>query len=322
MKASVIIPLAGQEKPLKRCISSVLAQTFSDYEIIFIDDCSDGGGLKVATKLLANYQYAKIIIHEHRQGLWPTRCDGINQAIGEYTLFVDPREWIAPDALEILITTADDFRTDLVQMKRRRTVQQKYICPPPALDFSLPYGTRIEGEELRSITQYNGLNSPITPYCGDKLYRTSILKTVAREKCNVNWGEVQIMNIHYMRHARSMVMINNAGVYEDWSASPEHYRFSRLDDYKKLYDIKKILCKDQEPLKRELRTLLHQHVNELLGEMAWTPEAVALFFHDELEKPIWKEVGVTPDINAIIASEMKVLKHNFWKNTIRRFLTQ
>lgn len=320
MNASIIIPLSGEEKPLKRCITSVLAQSYKDFEIIFIDDHSSGGGVELATKLLAQHPYSKIIVHEQPQGLWTCRSEGILEAEGKYILFVDPREWIAPYALKLLIDVAEDFHTDLVQMKRRRTVQQKFICPPPQSYFNLPYGKRIEGEELRDLAKYIGLTSPITPFCSDKLYKTQILKEVAREKCNVKWGEVQIMNIHYLRHTRSMVMINSAGVYEDWSVAPEHYRFSRLEDYKNLYDIKKLLCKEQEPLKAELRTLLHQHVNELLGEMAWTPEAVAFFLADELDKPIWHEVGCNETIYAIITFEQNVLKHNFWKNTLRRLL--
>lgn len=320
MKISVIIPLSGGEKPLKRCITSVLSQSFTDYEIILIDDCSQGGGVELATKLIGRHECGRIITHEKPIGLWRTRCEGIVESTGEYILFVDPREWLASYAMRLLCTTADDFHTDLVQMKRRRTVQQKYICPSPITTFALPYGKRIEGDELRSITNYVGIDSPITPFCGDKLYRTQILKEVAKESCNARWGEVQIMNIHYLRHTRSMVMVDSAGVYEDWSVAPEHYRFSRLEDYKQLYDIKKLLCQDQEPLRNELKTLLHRHVNELLGEMAWTPEAVAYFLDNELSKPIWKEVGCTEDIYSVIAMEQQSLRHNFWKNTLRRLL--
>lgn len=318
MKASVIIPLSGTDKPLKRSLQSVISQTYKDFEIIIIADNAEKRDVKLASKLLDGFSSWQIIEHRQPRGLWDARCEGILEAKGEFILFVDPREWIAPGALAMLIASAEDFNVDLVQMKRRRTVQQKYIIPPPPCNFNFPFGKRIDGDDFRDITRYVGINSPITPFCGDKLYRKSLLKEVVKEKCSVKWGEVQIMNIHYLRQARSLVMVDSAGVYEDWSVAPEHYRFSRLEDYKNLYDIKKLLCKEQEPLQKELRTLLHKHVNELLGEMAWTPDAVAYFLGDELEKPIWREVHCTEDIDSVIAYEQNVLKHNFWKNTLRR----
>lgn len=94
---SIIIPVFNSSKTLKRCIDSIIAQTFTSWEVVMVDDGSMDGSLEIA----ATYeQNAKIrIITTSHQGAWNARNEGLNVARGNYVCFVDSDDFLAPDYL-------------------------------------------------------------------------------------------------------------------------------------------------------------------------------------------------------------------------------
>jgi len=114
---SIIIPVYNVESYLCECLDSVLSQTYTDYEVICINDGSTDG----SRSILETYtqQHTKIkIIHQHNQGLSASRNRGIREAIGDYIFFLDSDDWIEPDALMILAEKENG--EDLVCFNGRR----------------------------------------------------------------------------------------------------------------------------------------------------------------------------------------------------------
>lgn len=109
---SIIVPVYNTAQYLPRCIDSILAQTFSNFEAIFVDDGSkDGSG-----KILDNYEKkdARIrVFHQENQGVSKARAFGVDQAKGEWVTFVDSDDFIPHDALEGYMELADDT-TDII----------------------------------------------------------------------------------------------------------------------------------------------------------------------------------------------------------------
>lgn len=101
MKISIVVPVYNVDKYLDRCIKSLINQDIEDYEIILIDDGSkDNSG-----QMCDEYQdrNSKIrVFHKENEGLGLTRNYGINQATGEYILFVDSDDYIAQECLKVL----------------------------------------------------------------------------------------------------------------------------------------------------------------------------------------------------------------------------
>lgn len=100
MKISVIIPAYNREKTIKRCIDSVIGQTYSAFEIIVVDDGSTDKTLNIIEK---EYQGAVRIIKQNHKGAQAARNAGIRAAQGEYIAFLDSDDEWLPSKLEVQI---------------------------------------------------------------------------------------------------------------------------------------------------------------------------------------------------------------------------
>ena len=315
---SVVIPVADQSHRLKKCLHHLLAQQDAEFEVILIDDASTDDSLSLARTLLADHPRTHIVEHDHKKGLWQTRREGIAMAQGSTLLFLDPREWLEPGTLKRLSDTFEAFGVDLVQMHRQRDVSGvplKIASHPEAV-----YWQTFTGDDYRRLSRFVGNGSCITPFCGDKLYRTSLLREAARIDYPGGWGEVQVLNINYLRMARSLVLTDFAGVNADWTLDYFTFKFSRLTDYKRLHSIKRCLCSDTEAVDKELCDSLRDHISQLLGEMAWTPEAVAYFVGRELSNPVWQQAGVDVDIQGLIAQQQSALRRRRIRFMLKRLI--
>lgn len=107
---SVIIPVYNVEKYLVRCMKSVLRQSFQNFEVICVDDCSKDRSLSILRKFQKKDSRITILKNEVNLGLGQTRDNGFEKARGEYVVFVDSDDQIKKDFLETMyfeITNGD-----------------------------------------------------------------------------------------------------------------------------------------------------------------------------------------------------------------------
>ncbi len=115
IEISVIIPVYNVEKYLRACLDSVLAQSFSDYEIICINDASTDGSSEILEHYNAEYKKIKIFHHAKNKGLSVTRNTGMQQAQGKYIFFLDSDDVIAHEnVLKQLYFVAENNRLDIL----------------------------------------------------------------------------------------------------------------------------------------------------------------------------------------------------------------
>ena len=110
---SIIIPMYGVEKYLRRCLDSVMNQTFTDWQAICVDDGSPDNSGKIAE------EYAKrdkrfMVIHQDNGGLSDARNMGMKHATGEYIMFLDSDDFIHPQTMEMTYYMARRDDTDIV----------------------------------------------------------------------------------------------------------------------------------------------------------------------------------------------------------------
>jgi len=98
---SIIIPVYKVEKYLDRCIQSVLNQSFTDYEVILVDDGSPDSCPEMCDSYAASDSRFKVI-HKKNQGLGFARNSGLDIAQGKYVMFLDSDDWYDPKICEIL----------------------------------------------------------------------------------------------------------------------------------------------------------------------------------------------------------------------------
>ena len=99
---SVIVPVYQAEKFLHRCLDSVARQTFSDWELILVDDGSTDGSAALCDRLAAKDNRVRVFHRKKNQGVSEARNLGINEAKGEYITFLDADDCYEFQALETL----------------------------------------------------------------------------------------------------------------------------------------------------------------------------------------------------------------------------
>ena len=113
MKISVIVPVYNAEKYLEKCIESVLAQTYPNWELILVDDGSKDGSADIVDGYAAR-DTRIMAIHQENAGPGMARNKGIRVAHGEYIVFLDSDDVIKPDYFEKLShETADVVFIDI-----------------------------------------------------------------------------------------------------------------------------------------------------------------------------------------------------------------
>ena len=125
-KISVIVPAFNTEKYLRRCVDSILQQSYENIEIILVDD----GSTDCSGMICDNYQKrdSRIrVIHKENGGLSDARNYGLNIASGEYVGFVDSDDWIDKDYYRTLVSIAIKSNADIVSGKYFRTKKEKRI---------------------------------------------------------------------------------------------------------------------------------------------------------------------------------------------------
>lgn len=92
MRFSVIIPVYKVEKFLRQCIDSVLAQSYTDYEVILVDDGSPDGSPAICDEYAAKDNHIRVV-HKKNGGLSSARNAGLDVAEGDFVLFLDSDDW-------------------------------------------------------------------------------------------------------------------------------------------------------------------------------------------------------------------------------------
>jgi glycosyltransferase involved in cell wall biosynthesis len=110
---SIIVPVYNVEKYLRRCIDSILAQTFTDFECILIDDGSLDNCPSICDEYAAKNSRI-VVIHQINKGPASTRDVGVKIAQGEFLFFVDSDDWLEKCSLESLYQKQQEINADIV----------------------------------------------------------------------------------------------------------------------------------------------------------------------------------------------------------------
>lgn len=148
-KVSVIVPIYKVELFIARCTKSLLDQTLTDVEYIFVDDASPDGSIVVLRRILADYsernKHVKVLTHAENKGLPAARNTGLSVAQGEYIFHCDSDDFVEPEMLEQLYRKAIETDADIVwcdwwlsfAKNERYMKQPEYLTPMEALEGML-----------------------------------------------------------------------------------------------------------------------------------------------------------------------------------------
>ncbi len=116
---SIIIPVYNVEKYIRKCMESVMGQTFRDFEVIVVDDESPDNSMQIVEEFAEKYPGMITMIHQKNTRLGGARNRGVKEARGEYLLFVDSDDYVSTDLLETVDTQLKRHDCDMLVFKYR-----------------------------------------------------------------------------------------------------------------------------------------------------------------------------------------------------------
>lgn len=237
---SLIIPIYNAEKYLRRCLDSAMQQTFSDMEIIVVNDGSDDSSLDICREY-EQLDSRFCVIDKANTGVSDSRNRALEVARGEYLQFLDSDDWLAPDATESLVYAAKKFDCDLVIADFYRV---------DGAVFTEKQHIRERGLLTREQYAEYMMQDPADFYYGvlwNKLYRRNIIdRHQIRMNLELRWCEDFLFNLSFIRHAERFTAIQTPIYYymkrkgsivsTDWKkANAMLLKFQLLREYKELY---------------------------------------------------------------------------------------
>ena len=123
---SVIVPVYKVEKYLEKCVNSICSQSYSDLEIILVDDGSPDNCGKICDEMALNDQRIRVI-HQKNQGLAAARNAGLAIAQGKYVAFVDSDDTIENGAYLMLHNMIEHYDTDIAICECRQVKENELL---------------------------------------------------------------------------------------------------------------------------------------------------------------------------------------------------
>lgn len=132
---SVIVPVYNVEDYLRKCIDSIIDQSYKNIEIILVDDGSPDGCPAICDEY-AKWERRIKVIHKGNGGLSDARNSGILESSGEYIAFVDSDDYIAADFIKVLLDQAVKHEADISVCNFYRVYDQKLVAETKPVHFA------------------------------------------------------------------------------------------------------------------------------------------------------------------------------------------
>lgn len=252
-KVSVIVPVYNVAQYLSECIDSILAQKYSNFELILVDDGSTDNSFEICKK------YEKkdnriVLIRQQNQGLVSAWKSGVNNSHGDFICFIDSDDKIQQNHLLDLIEAEQKFNVDLVEVPLIRFINNRLLPSRPKLSSGF-----YDEQKYKKIKPYllsNGkfqsrLLSPSR--CGKLIKRELVIKNMKYCDKNMTYGEDLSLIFPIFLDINSVCFLkndNNAYLYRMRSDSMIHgYDKKRWESVKLVYHNLLTAMKDKnEPL--------------------------------------------------------------------------
>lgn len=251
-KISVIIPLFNAEKTISKCIKSLLEQTFSDFELILVNDGSSDRSLNTC-KYFGEMDSRITIINKENEGSIKARSTGIKAAIGEYITFVDADDWVSKDYLQVLNNEVINSEHDIVVGNMYKVISKSSLIKVKNKSWFFNENKTYTDESIKKelVTAYfHGHPFPAS-LCG-KLYKKEIIENAGKYLKNITFfGDDLYYNLEILLNARSVRLIEKAIYYYSSGGNTSRYMPYLFQDMIMGYQINKKVINDYFSFEKE-----------------------------------------------------------------------
>ncbi|MCI5934042.1 MAG: glycosyltransferase [Lachnospiraceae bacterium] len=306
MKISIIVPIYNMEKYLKRSLDSLVAQTFSNLEIILVDDGSTDSSYLICSEYEKNDDRI-ILIHKENGGLSSARNAGLERATGDYIGFMDSDDYILKDMYEYLFQIYEETKADIICCGISRVYTER----------GKTYNTRsFSGIQIYSKQEalYRfQLNNDIGCAAWNKIFRKDVVKNLVFEPYRrledsryVCKAIMNSENIAYGADIKYIYEIRNGSITRS-GFDERSYDILNVTDAN-YNDFVSCKCKNFNP---EIGRILWYivFVNEMI--MRCGNDMKIVYKTQNLLKKNWRAIKQNEDIKLIQKVQLRILSCNY-----------
>lgn len=201
---SVLIPIYNEETFLSDCIESILGQDELDYEVILVDDGSFDRSPEICDSYAKNVSNIKVI-HKNNEGLFLARKTGIENAKGEYLLFLDSDDAFRSDTLRLLKQCIDSTRSDIILFNA--SIYHDYKVPL----LEIPFYDKQVFENDQKVELYKTLCSShkLNNLCFKCVKRDIVDLNIYNCSTGISYGEDLFQSISFFDAAKKITYLNH-----------------------------------------------------------------------------------------------------------------
>ena len=203
---SIVVPVYKVEKFVKDSICSILNQSFTDFEIICINDGSPDNSLSILEQLAKEDTRIKIISQKN-QGVSAARNAALDMVSGEYVAFLDPDDIMHPQFLEIMLSEMKSNEADVVCCGFKKISENEKVINPPVYE-------NITAKKFKNHLLSFALRKKPRPNNSlwNKIYKTSVIKSIRFEK-DLKVAEDMLFILRTLINAEKVFYIKTPLIY-------------------------------------------------------------------------------------------------------------
>lgn len=264
---SIIVPVYNTENYLEKCLYSLVNQTYKNIEIIIVDDGSPDNSMNIIQKFVLADNRVKVISQKN-QGLSGARNTGMNNANGDYIMFIDSDDWIEIDTCEKAINASEKYNADVVfwsYIKEFSNLQKdNYLFDKTEIIWSEKNINQLSrrmvglvGDELANPQSIDNL---VTAW--GKLYKKSVIGDVRFTDTKIIGTEDALFNIEVFLGINSAVYIPDLLSHyrkDNESSLTHNYKKKLVSRWREMYSRIKFLL-DRNDMSREYYDALKNRI--------------------------------------------------------------
>lgn len=210
IKFSVIVPVYNGEEYLEKCLESILCQTYVEFEIIIVNDGSIDKSGEICDYYATIDNRVKVI-HQENKGLISARKEGIDNATGDFVVFVDADDWIEDNELDILKQIISINNVDIIEFgffkEYDEQIIEERIC---ALKEGMYVRNELWNKINDCIYNYPCFVRPVEVSLCTKAIRISLIKKVLNKiDLNITNGEDCVTTFALLHEINNLYVMHN-----------------------------------------------------------------------------------------------------------------
>lgn len=281
-KVSVIVPIYNAEVFLPSTIKSIQKQTYSNLEIILVNDCSPDNSLLICQQFAAEDPRIKIVNKPVNEGEDLARFSGIEVATGDYLTFLDADDQFTEKAVETLMKYADEYNVDIVYANMIRVYSEKFNIKRFS-EYDSRYTERlIYGEEKDKLfISFFGVNIIPVNMCAN-LFKKKLFETPLK-RSGLKFGADMALGMQMYYNADSVILTSQPVYLYRWGGVTAKYQPNFLSSAKALFK-RKMEFLDSITYPEAKRTTIIELANCLSSEVKQMAEYFPKQKEDNLQK--------------------------------------